>query len=183
MQIIFKMETDTQEHISFFSGLTRISKVFILLLIFIFLAGVFIFLIEEDENVDTNNETSFDLLYNQESNELSNRLSDLIIIPDQASGGFVLIEEMNLAESRWVVIHENNEGELGNILGASLFSIDEENGRINLLRETIADNLYHAVLYTVGQREEDQNRIFDITIDQPMTEDGGVIKKTTFETF
>jgi hypothetical protein len=89
--------------------------------------------------------------------------SSSVAVGDQKAGSEVDISNVKVEKETWVVIREDNGlGELGNILGASLFwSGTYNDGKVALLRPTEAGKNYYAVLYT-----DDGDRIFDFGKDQ-----------------
>ncbi|MGM0482485.1 MAG: DUF7282 domain-containing protein [Patescibacteria group bacterium] len=105
---------------------------------------------------------------------------DNIEIDDQEAGDTVFVSDMDLTESRWVVIHEDKDGELGNILGARLFPESATEGNVDLLRETEEGKSYYAVLYMVAERENDEGRRFDTNRDVPLIKEEGEMKKILF---
>ncbi len=42
----------------------------------------------------------------------------------------------------WVAVYESRDGKPGNVLGAGLFSADQQSGTVDLLRGTIAGQTY-----------------------------------------
>ena len=105
---------------------------------------------------------------------------DHIEVHDQEAGSSVYVSALSLSDPRWVVIHEDQAGEPGNILGARLFSVDQEDGEVSLLRSTESGNTYHAILYMVADRDRDQGRRFDTDRDLPLIEEDGYQVITTF---
>ena len=108
---------------------------------------------------------------------------DMISVSDQDAGDKVIVSEMSLSESRWVVIHEYLDGDLGNILGARLFFEGDIEGEVELLRGTEAGGKYFAVLYMLAERESDRNRQFDRVRDLPLVKEGSQMEKIFFNTF
>jgi hypothetical protein len=91
-----------------------------------------------------------------------------LTLSEQVAGNVVSIAQVSLSENSWVVIHEDANGELGNILGAGWFPKGiSENVSIELLRGTKADKKYYAILYT-----DDGDKKFDSKADRPITENG-----------
>jgi hypothetical protein len=83
-----------------------------------------------------------------------------INVTDQAAGSRVAVTGVTLERAGWVAIHEDRSGELGNILGAHWFPRGQSTGGVNLLRDTVAGNAYHAVLYN-----DDGDRAFELGVD------------------
>jgi hypothetical protein len=100
-----------------------------------------------------------------------------VIVSDQNAGLLVLLDKVSLEGSGWVAIHEDNNGVLGNILGAQLFDAGiATNGTVSLLRTTEPGKTYYAVVYT-----DDGDRMFDRTKDVRLSKDGKEVL-TTFKT-
>lgn len=178
------MESHEQE--SFFSGLAGISKLFIFILILVIVTGLFIVLTENEDTAIEENETESEEALetsseNQTETETINEVS--LNISDQESGNSVYISEILLDESRWVVIHEDLEGELGNILGATLFNPEKNEGEVELLRETEKGKTYQAVLYSLGEREKDKDRVFDTERDLPLINENEEVVSVSFEIY
>ena len=136
---------------------------------------------EEREEADVEEEVSEDeeTIHEEEESEHE----DVIEVLDQERGDSVFVSSMNLTDNRWIVIHEDREGELGNILGARLFTEDATEGEVGLLRNTEEGKDYHAVLYMVAEREEEVGRQFDTKRDVPLIKDGGEVKKVIFSVY
>jgi hypothetical protein len=174
------------EQDSFFKGLAGISKLFIFILILVIVAGIFIVLTENKEpaknETEINSEESSDTISeNQADTETVNE--EYFSIPNQEAGSSVFISELVLNENRWVVIHEDLNGELGSILGAGLFTKEADEGKVDLLRDTEEGKQYQAVLYRLAEREKDKDRIFDSNRDLPLTNDNDELLSTSFETY
>ncbi len=174
---------DSFEQKSFFSGLTDISKFFITAFIAVIIIGTFVILSERDEGSVTEENELSEKVKTEEEIADSEGPSDKLLIRDQEAGDVVLVSELKLADSRWVVIHEDADGEPGNILGARLFSADETTGEVELLRGTEEGELYHAILYKVAERETGQDRLFDSNIDLPLANEEKDAEVFSFETF
>ncbi len=177
---------DSYEQKSFLSGLTGISKISILIFIVVIVFGVFIIL-KEDDGFMTDEEEVLQEEASQEETAgeetLNESLNDSLKVLDQEAGDSVLISEMSLTDNRWVVIHEDMNGEPGNILGARLFTKENTTGEVQLLRGTGEGKLYHAILYIVAERERNQDRLFDTDRDLPLVKEGGDIRIASFRTF
>lgn len=101
----------------------------------------------------------------------------LFSVADQKAGLAVNVSDITLEKDTWIAIREDNgNGELGNILGASLF-FNETKGSadVALVRTTEANKNYYAVLYI-----DDGDKVFDFKKDQPWKEENGDIFKLAF---
>lgn len=175
---------ESQEQESFFSGLAGISKLFIFIGILVIVAGLFIVLTENEEPAEeeTTTESEENLTIPSE-NETETVTEESLKISEQEASSSVHISEIFLNESRWVVIHEDLEGELGNILGATLFNPENTEGKVELLRETEKGKTYQAVLYSLGEREKDKDRVFDTEQDLPLFDENEEVISVSFEVY
>lgn len=83
-----------------------------------------------------------------------------ILVRDQKAGIVVNVELVTLENTGWVVIHEDNNGALGNALGAQLFLAGVNSGTVDLLRGMEAGKTYHAAI-----RQDDGDNAFDLVKD------------------
>ena len=91
---------------------------------------------------------------------------------DQAPGRVVQVGSVVLEKTGWVVVRENNDGQIGNILGAKLFLEGESAGEVELLRGTVEGGTYYASLYNEDSDLE-ENREFDLEKDLPLVDADG----------
>lgn len=98
-----------------------------------------------------------------------------VLVSDQLAGDRVLLEEVELAVSGWVVVHEDLNGSLGNALGAARFDAGtHERGYVKLLRNTEVNQNYYIVLY-----EDNGDGAFSLTDDTLLANtDNGPISET-----
>jgi len=73
--------------------------------------------------------------------------SSLIRLDDQNPGKRVVISQVVLQKPAWVAIHEDVDGQPGNVLGARLFDRGTNSGIIELLRDTEVNKKYYAVVH------------------------------------
>jgi hypothetical protein len=90
-------------------------------------------------------------------------------IEDQNPGRLVVVYQVSLTKPGWVVIRDNNNGQVGNILGARLFDSGKNSGLIPLLRATVVDKKYFAVLHN-----DNGDNIFDPKKDLPIKDSKGI---------
>lgn len=91
-----------------------------------------------------------------------------ILVRDQKAGIDVEVELVILESDSWVVIHEDNNGELGNALGARLFASGQNSGIVKLLRGMEEGREYYANI-----RKDDGDRAFDLTKDILLSDSKG----------
>lgn len=104
--------------------------------------------------------------------------SNFIEVKDQAAGINVFITRVGLTHTGWVAIHEDRDGDLGNILGAKLFETGVSQGSVPLLRETATKKTYYAVLYA-----DDGDHVFNFKKDPVLAETAGQPILFAFDTF
>jgi len=102
-------------------------------------------------------------------------LGSSVVVNNQPAGLRVVIDSVTLDSSGWVAIHEDIEGELGNILGAQRFDAGTYKGLVDLLRNTVEGGVYYAVLYT-----DDGDSMFDHKKDALMANESGEAIKSKF---
>jgi hypothetical protein len=102
----------------------------------------------------------------------------MLSVSDQAAGGAVYVSQMSLMSPSWVAVREDVDGQLGNILGAGWYADGSQNGTIELLRETEADNIYYAVIY-----QDNGDKEFDYNTDHLVKDVEGSILVTKFRTY
>jgi|TARA_Y100000310_G_scaffold345555_1_gene466498 hypothetical protein len=100
-----------------------------------------------------------------------------IVVGVQLFGKSVRLQEVALPESSWVAIHEDVDGKLGNILGAQRFDQGVHSGTVDLLRETVGESLYYAVVY-----RDDGDKVFNLDADAPAVDVEGALIMTAFRT-
>ena len=91
-----------------------------------------------------------------------------ILVRDQKVGVVVNVELVTLKNDGWVVIHESDNGVLGNALGAQLFLQGVSSGTVDLLRGMEAGKTYYAVV-----RQDDGDRAFDLSKDLLLSDGRG----------
>ncbi len=74
-------------------------------------------------------------------------VTESVSVMNQAAGLNVVVDSVTLASSGWVAIHENQDGQPGNILGAQRFDAGTYSGAVELLRETVPGGSYYAMLH------------------------------------
>ena len=181
------MESNEQEQESFFSGLAGISKLFIFILVLVIIAGIFLVLTDSEEPVEDEAETesaSSTATSTDIETEVDTVSEESLSVSEQESGKSVHVSDIDINENRWVVIHEDLDGELGSILGARLFfNQGETEGDVELLNETEAGKSYRAVLYSLGEREKEKDRVFNTDIDLPLVDENGETVSFYFEVY
>lgn len=98
--------------------------------------------------------------------------ADFIEVSDQPAGKSVFVKKSKLSALGWIAVHENINGELGNVLGARAFTTgDHFDLTVPLLRGTTAGQIYHVGIY-----KENGDGKFDRKTDTLLrSEDGEMI--------
>lgn len=108
---------------------------------------------------------------------MSHESDSAILVNDQGAGSVVTVASVETDTSVWVTVREDNNGVVGNILGATRVDAgDSNNIVINLLRPTVAGKTYRIVLF-----KDDGDKKFDHKIDAPIVS-GGVLVSQSFKT-
>jgi len=100
-----------------------------------------------------------------------------IVVDDQFPGDTVQLKTVSLSVSGWVAIYEDNEGALGNILGARRFDAGEHSGTVSLLRSTAEGSLYYAIVHGDNGDKE-----FNLEDDPVLIDKNGKRVGTQFQT-
>ena len=102
--------------------------------------------------------------------------TDYVSLKDQVEGSTVMLDKVGLAQSGWVVIHEDDNGKPGKILGAQLFDAGAwTNGQVDLLRGTVSAKSYYAMLHS-----DNGDRAFDPKKDTDVMDANGMMVMTKF---
>lgn len=139
--------------------------------------GTFIFM---KDSTKKSNDTDIKKEETKETAELEATKSlnnNAIVVNDQNVGIIVDIETVVLENDSWVVIHEDNDGVLGNALGAQLFLQGDNSGKVELLRGMESGRVYYAVI-----RQDDGDRAFDLEEDTLVSDKEGNIIQVRFNT-
>lgn len=97
---------------------------------------------------------------------------------DQSAGGVVYISQLVFVEESWIAIREDNNGDLGNILGARRYPAGTHTGAVELLRNTESGQTYYAVVYI-----DDGDKIFNHKKDVLLTDEAGSATAAIFRTY
>ncbi len=97
---------------------------------------------KEEENEDNTAKTSFDATPNNSSYD-----GYSFSVVDQSAGGVVYVSSLTFPKESWIAVREDNDGVMGNILGARRYPTGEHTGAIELLRDTQAGQTYYVVIY------------------------------------
>ena len=87
-----------------------------------------------------------------------------IVMSDQFPGNVVYISSVTLANGGIVVIHRDNAGAPGAVLGSAYFEKGTSPGRITLTSPTVDGGIYYAVLYADTNTDRSYTASTDTTI-------------------
>ena len=102
--------------------------------------------------------------------------ANTIDVEDQNAGILVMVKRVIMQNSGWVAIHEDAGDIPGNILGAQYFEQGIHSGEVYLLRNTLPQNKYYAIIHS-----DDGDKAFNHEIDTPLIVSGNIIS-TIFHT-
>jgi hypothetical protein len=89
---------------------------------------------------------------------------------DQYPGNVVYLTSVQLSAPGWVVIHEDNAGQPGDIIGSAYFDKGINPGKITLSKSMIDGRTYYAMLHA-----DDGDKKFNATKDVPLKNTKGSI--------
>jgi hypothetical protein len=96
-----------------------------------------------------------------------------IVVSDQFPGNVVYLSSVQLAKGGWVVIHKDNAGTPGAIIGSAWFDKGINPGKVTLSESTVEGKTYYAMLHS-----DNGDKVFDVTKDLPLKDaNGNVIMK------
>jgi len=104
--------------------------------------------------------------------------ANFVSVKDQNSGVTVALEQVQLEKLGWVVIHDEDNGAPGRILGAQLFDAGSwTDGTVDLLRGTLSGKMYYAMLHS-----DNGDHAFDPKSDTPILGEDGKSVMAKFST-
>lgn len=94
-----------------------------------------------------------------------------IVMSDQFPGNVVYVSSVQLAKGGWVVIHKDNAGKPGDVIGSAYYPAGiNPGGKITLTASTVEGGVYYAMLHS-----DDGDKKFDIAKDLPLKDSKGNI--------
>jgi hypothetical protein len=91
-----------------------------------------------------------------------------LVVADQPAGPSVAITRLTIARPTWAVVYASRGGSPGNALGARLFFAGDQQGKVGLLRSTVAGQSYF-----VGLSVDNGDSVFSLSKDRPLADAGG----------
>lgn len=110
---------------------------------------------------------------------LPEETEELVSVSNQSAGTTVFVDSVSVPPPGvWVAVHEQNNGTLGSILGASRVRFQSTQVAIELLRPTLPTSHYAVVLY-----RDDGDNVFSLTTDSVYVDlESGTRVEVSFET-
>jgi hypothetical protein len=105
----------------------------------------------------------------------SNVSVNRIVIGDQYPGNVVYVSSVQLANGGWIVIHKDNAGKPGDVIGSVYSKAGVGPAKITLTSSMVDSALYYAMLHN-----DDGDGKFDASKDLPMTDSNGSAIMKTF---
>jgi hypothetical protein len=93
-----------------------------------------------------------------------------IVMSDQYPGNVVYLSSVQLSKGGWVVIHKDNNGQPGDIIGSQYFDAGINPGRVNLTSTTVEGGRYYAMIHS-----DDGDKVFNAAKDLPLKDARGNI--------
>lgn len=96
-----------------------------------------------------------------------------VVMSDQYPGNVVYLSSVQLAKAGWVVIHKDNAGQPGDVIGSTYLAAGINPGKVTLTTSTVEGGVYYAMLHN-----DDGDKVFDAKKDLPLKDSrGNVIMK------
>ena len=102
-------------------------------------------------------------------------VTNRIVINDQYPGNVVFVSSVQLAKGGWVVIHADNAGQPGAIIGSAWADAGINPVKITLTKSTVEGGTYYAMLHS-----DNGDKSFDATKDLPLLDTAGNIIMSIF---
>jgi len=93
-----------------------------------------------------------------------------IIMSDQYPGNVVYVSSVRLINAGWVVIHKDNKGEVGDIIGYVWVNEGVNPAKITLTSPIVDGGTYYAMLHS-----DNGDKVFNATTDLPLKDSNGNI--------
>ena len=134
----------------------------VIVIIVLIIIGIMVFSKKStDQTADTTTPTPQD-----QASVSANR----VIMSDQYPGNVVYISSVQLEKAGWVVIHKDNSGQPGAIIGSAWAEPGPSPVKITLKEAMIDGKVYYAMLHS-----DDGDKKFDATKDLPLQDTRGSI--------
>lgn len=132
---------------------------------------------EESANGLNNNDGSISQPgYNKKAEAVIVSGTNAIEVNDQPAGNNVEITMATLSKAGWVVIHEDDNGAAGKVLGARRYEPGIYSADVELLRPTESGKMYYAMLHI-----DDGDKEFNLGKDAPIKGENGAVVMDSFK--
>jgi hypothetical protein len=98
-----------------------------------------------------------------------------VVVADQYPGNVVYVSSVQLANPGWVVIHKDENGKPGKVIGSTYFDKGINPGKITLTENTADGSIYYAMLHA-----DDGDKKFDATKDAEIKDSRGTVISKIF---
>jgi hypothetical protein len=115
----------------------------------------------QDTTTDTNTTDTTD-------NGLTSGQLNRVVVSDQFPGNVVYISSAQLSSAGWVVVHKDEAGKPGKIIGSTYFEKGIAPGKVNLSENTVEGGIYYAMLHS-----DDGDKVFNAAKDLPLKDAAG----------
>lgn len=93
-----------------------------------------------------------------------------IVMSDQFPGNLVYLSSVQLSNGGWVVIHKDEAGKPGAVIGSAYFEKGISTGKITLTSSTVEGGIYYAMIHS-----DDGDKVFNAAKDLPLKDSKGNI--------
>lgn len=111
--------------------------------------------------------TDTDVAGNQDTGVVG---ANSVIISDQYPGNVVYVSSVTLEKGGWVVIHKDNKGVPGDVIGSTYVPAGVGPAKVTVTSAIVDGGLYYAMLHS-----DDGDKKFDIKLDLPLKDTAGNI--------
>jgi hypothetical protein len=113
----------------------------------------------------------------QNPSQVVDKTANNIVVSDNYPGNVVLIQQVQLAAPGFVVIHKDEAGKPGKVIGYQYFEAGIRPGRVNLTENTVDGGKYWAMLH----EDTGSDKAFSETPDAPIRDKAGNIVMKPFK--
>ena len=131
---------------------------------------------EISDTLNSNDGSASQIGYNKKAEAVIVSGTNAIEVNDQRAGDKVEITMATLSKAGWVVVHEDDNGAAGKVLGARRYEPGIYLAEVELLRSTESGKIYYAMLHI-----DDGDKEFNLGKDAPMKGEDGVVVMDSFK--
>ena len=111
-----------------------------------------------------------DVMSTDDSSLATNKDTNRVVVTDQFPGNIVYLSSVQLTKGAFVVIHKDNKGTPGDVIGVQYFEAGINPGKVTLTSATVEGGTYYAMLHS-----DDGDKKFDAVKDLPLKDSAGNI--------